>query len=129
MGTWKPGRRFVREDPGFAGPLAFSRDGQIAAITSTRFTVQLIDMATMEPLARLESPAPQHQSWLCFSPDGTLLAAASENHTIEVWDLRLMRQRLAEMGLDWDLPPYPPPPPAVSPSPLSVKVVLKEARP
>jgi tetratricopeptide (TPR) repeat protein len=26
-----------------------------------------------------------------------------------VWDLRLIRQQLAEMGLDWELPPYPTP--------------------
>jgi len=129
VGTWKPHRTISHEAPGLAGPVAFSRDGRMAAISPTRYSVQLIDMATWEPLARLESPAPQHLSCLCFSPDGSLLAAASGSHTIELWDFRVIRQRLAEMGLDWDLPPYPPPPPAVSPSPLSVKVVLKEARP
>ena len=25
-----------------------------------------------------------------------------------VWDLRLLRERLAEMGLDWDAPPFLP---------------------
>ena len=28
---------------------------------------------------------------------------------LRVWDLRLIRRHLAEMGLDWGLPPYPPP--------------------
>ena len=27
---------------------------------------------------------------------------------VRLWDLRLIRQELAQMNLDWDLPPYPP---------------------
>ena len=36
----------------------------------------------------------------------------SENQAfqkVQLWDLRLVRQELAQMNLDWDLPPYPPP--------------------
>jgi tetratricopeptide (TPR) repeat protein len=46
---------------------------------------------------------------LCFNQDGSLLAAATAHHLIQLWDLRKIRRQLATMGLDWDLPPYPPP--------------------
>jgi hypothetical protein len=26
---------------------------------------------------------------------------------VQLWDLRLIRQELAELHLDWDMPPYP----------------------
>ncbi len=130
VGTWRPGRRIPRDDPGLSAPMAFSRDGRMLAIACSRYAVQLIDASTFEPLARLEPPAPQGLTWLCFSPDGTQLAAAAGgNGTTQLWDLRAIRQRLADMGLDWDLPQYPPLPTAGSPRPLSVKLVLKEASP
>ena len=34
-----------------------------------------------------------------------------EGKAIRVWDLRLIRQQLVALGLDWDEPPYPPAPP------------------
>jgi eukaryotic-like serine/threonine-protein kinase len=129
VGTWRPGRRFERDNPGLFGPAAFSRDGRMLALASTRYTIQLIDLATHESLARLESPAPQHLSWLCFGPDGSQLAAASENHAVQLWDLPVIRRRLADMRLDWDLPPYPPAPPNAAAKLGAVKVVLDEDRP
>jgi tetratricopeptide (TPR) repeat protein len=38
-------------------------------------------------------------------------------HVIQVWDLRRIRQQLADLSLDWDLPPYPPPPSPPAPLP------------
>src|SRR5262249_36020236 len=46
-----------------------------------------------------------------FSPDGTRLIGAHSSGKAKgvcVWDLQLIRGHLAEMGLDWDAPPYPP---------------------
>ena len=37
-----------------------------------------------------------------------MLEPSSEG--LRVWDLRRIRARLAELGLDWDAPPYPPEP-------------------
>jgi len=128
-GTWRPGRRIPREDPGLSTPMAFSRDGRMLAIACSRYAVRLIDASTLEPLARLEAPAPQGLTWLCFSPDDTQLAAAERNGTVQLWDLRAIRRQLAEMGLDWDLPPYPPAPPTDASKPASIKVVLKENSP
>ena len=44
---------------------------------------------------------------IAFSPDGGELVTYGLNNTIRLWDLRLIRQELAEMGLDWPAPPIP----------------------
>jgi tetratricopeptide (TPR) repeat protein len=44
-----------------------------------------------------------------------------EEGTIQIWNLRAIREQLAAMGLDWDLPPYPPPKNAHA-TPLKVEV-------
>jgi tetratricopeptide (TPR) repeat protein len=59
-------------------------------------------------LATLTAPDPRGIEHLRFGPDGSRLAAVCTNRTVRVWDLRRIRGRLAEMGLDWDGPPYPP---------------------
>jgi WD40 repeat protein len=43
---------------------------------------------------------------LAFSPDGTRVAAGRD-HVVYLWDLRLIREALRPMGLDWDGPPDP----------------------
>jgi tetratricopeptide (TPR) repeat protein len=63
-------------------------------------------------------------TWLGFTPDGTRLVAVSEDgKAIHVWDLRLIRQQLVELVLDWDEPPYPPAPPPQKLEPLHVAIV------
>jgi hypothetical protein len=42
---------------------------------------------------------------------------------VHVWDLRLIRQRLAEMKLDWDLPPYAPETQPSSQDPVRLEVL------
>jgi hypothetical protein len=42
----------------------------------------------------------------CFTPDGTKLIVMGDG--LCVWDLRLIREQLLAMGLDWDWPPFPP---------------------
>jgi WD40 repeat protein/tetratricopeptide (TPR) repeat protein len=76
-------------------------------------------------LVRLPLPDPGGlmQAWI--SPDGArLIITGRENITREfyVYDLRRIRRGLAELGLDWDTPPYPPEP---DPSTLaSVRVTM-----
>jgi tetratricopeptide (TPR) repeat protein len=43
---------------------------------------------------------------LAFSGDNRRLLAADALGQIHVWDLWLIRKRLAQMNLDWDMPPY-----------------------
>jgi WD40 repeat protein len=79
------------------------------ARTSGGNRIQLLETATEKPLATLEPPG--SITWVgrsSFSPDGTRLAAMQGDQQVQLWDLRLLRQELAEMHLDWDMPPYPP---------------------
>jgi signal transduction histidine kinase len=96
------GRRLPRNDtPEFHGMIAFSPDRQLVALVRSLTQVQLLDAATFQEVARLESPVPQLISGLSFSPSSTQLAVATETPFIQVWDLRWLRQQLAELGLDW----------------------------
>jgi len=101
-----------RSPSGLPGPMAFAPDGRLLALARSTLEVQLFDPHTGRQVARLPSPFPQIISCLCFSPDGSRLAVATEAGTVELWDLRHIRRELAEMGLDWDQPPYPPAIPA-----------------
>jgi WD40 repeat protein/tetratricopeptide (TPR) repeat protein len=108
VGSWKPGR-FIEKERASFGAMAFSMDGKIMAILKSAQWVQLIDMATGSELAAFEAAESQHPNHLCFTPDGTKLVVGGDQPVIHVWELRAMRKELAEMGLDWDLPPYSPP--------------------
>jgi hypothetical protein len=79
----------------------------------------------------LEDPSQDLTSDACFTPDGTKLIALSGGKVrgIRVWDLRLIRQHLANMGLDWDAPPYPPADPGKTLVPLKLEVRLGELAP
>jgi WD40 repeat protein/Tfp pilus assembly protein PilF len=127
-GSWKAGPLIEgRQNGALPVPLAFSPDGKILASAAggpSSQPVRLVEPSSGREFATLSVPNPEWILWLCFSPDGSQLAAACSGHGIRVWDLRLIRQQLADIGLDWDLPPYPPmksPSPA---KPLQVKVVL-----
>jgi hypothetical protein len=38
---------------------------------------------------------------VAFNPDGTQLMACESSDALRVWDLRMIREKLADMGLDW----------------------------
>ena len=52
-----------------------------------------------------------------------------EGQAIRVWDLRLIREQLAKMGLDWDMPSYPPKSIPDNAPPLKVNVDLGDLDP
>jgi WD40 repeat protein len=56
----------------------------------------------------LEAPVSSSVAKFAFSPDGSQLVAVQHDQQVQLWDLRLLRQELAQMHLDWDLPPYSP---------------------
>src|SRR5262249_41249726 len=113
-------------------PLAFAPDGRLLALARSTTEVQLYDLTPdgrIAQVARLPSPAPQLISALSFSPDGSQLAVATEAGSVELWDLRRIRERLTDLGLDWDLPPYPPSRWDDRPGPLQMDVVGGEPVP
>jgi WD40 repeat protein len=85
-----------------SGPLAFTSDGKILAIADSLRNVRLIDTETGRELATLAAPEPYPTHWLCFRADGEQLAVACPNGVLRLWDLRRIRERLAEIGLDWE---------------------------
>jgi serine/threonine protein kinase/WD40 repeat protein len=103
VGTWQEGLRIKG-----VGDIGFSPDGKLLAVDDGQGAIRLIDPDTGRDYARLEDPN-QDRGGLSFSPDGTqLISSTNDSQSIHVWDLRAIRRQLAEMGLDWDLPPYPP---------------------
>jgi WD40 repeat protein len=120
VGSWEVERE-VPYATGLILPLAFSPDGALLAVPEGG-KVRLLDPATGDEFATLDDSRSGLISWLSFSPDGSQLAVASENHLVRVWDLRRIRKQLSELGLDWDLPPYPPGPSVKAAEPLRVTI-------
>jgi WD40 repeat protein/tetratricopeptide (TPR) repeat protein len=120
VGSWKVSKKIVRKQGYVFGIMAFSPDSKLLAIRNSHWDVQLIDPRTGRQLATLPNPESPTVDYLAFSPDGSRLAIVTHSqklirgtsrHTeLHVLDLRALRRQLAEMGLDWNLPPYPPTP-------------------
>jgi len=99
--------------------MAFSPDVKLLAIANSAWDIQLINCETGREVATLPNPDSQRILGLVFGPDGSQLAVDSTQiaavgkavREIHLLDLRAIRRQLAEMGLDWNMPPYPPPPP------------------
>jgi hypothetical protein len=80
-------------------------------MTRNGYLIQLLDATTLQELATLELTQPLILGQPTFGPEGTLLAAVFGVDGVVLWDLRLVRERLAAMNLDWALPASPPPRP------------------
>ncbi|HMF19409.1 MAG TPA: tetratricopeptide repeat protein, partial [Gemmataceae bacterium] len=87
----------------------FSPDGRVLAVEMGHGVVRLVNPYTGGEYTRLEDPNQDRAIGLAFSADGTqLVATNNDSHSIHVWDMRAIRRHLAKIGLDWDMPPYPP---------------------
>lgn len=103
-GTWEVEKRWSRENMGGAPSIViFSPDGVTMVVWDQGGKVRLLDHENGRELASLGACIP-----CAFSPDGGLLAAYDpEAKKLLVWDLRLVRQQLAALRLDWDAPLLP----------------------
>jgi serine/threonine protein kinase/WD40 repeat protein/tetratricopeptide (TPR) repeat protein len=118
VGTWREARRFG---------LAYSKwipNSQWLALTEVLGVIRFVEPDTGREVFRLPGPEPRLYYATCFSPDGTrVIAHVTGLEAIYVWDLRLIRERLKELGLDWDWPEFKPAPKAQrSRAPLAVTV-------
>ncbi len=122
LGSWQPGPTLSKDGRKDHG-VAPSPDGSLLYWSGLGSELsRLVHAGTGKELAALEPPRDAHHSCIQFSPDGTRLATGTDNHTIHVWDLRAIRRGLGEIGLDWDLPAYPPPDPKGDARPLRIDV-------
>jgi eukaryotic-like serine/threonine-protein kinase len=97
-------RRFGT-DAGFG----VSPDGSMLALLTPERILRLVDPGSGKEFARLESPDRNAVTSLTFNADNTRVIFSSiDGPGVYVWDLRVLRERLAELGLDWRLPSYPP---------------------
>jgi eukaryotic-like serine/threonine-protein kinase len=121
----RPVRRLRRDVALYPGWVAFSPDGRLMALEMAPAIIHLKEVATGRTVARLEDPHGDRAGWLGFTPDGTrLVTVANYAHAIHVWDLRLIREQLKTMDLDWDWPEFAPAdPPGKAAPPLKVRVV------
>jgi serine/threonine protein kinase/WD40 repeat protein/Tfp pilus assembly protein PilF len=106
VGSWQKAHALRRVNAGKAvGLIVFSPDGKMLAVLQGVSEVRLVEPGTGREFARLSTAGCPY----CFSPDGSqLVTYAGRDGVIQVWDLRLIRQQLKALDLDWDLPPYPP---------------------
>ena len=126
--TWEP---VLKLDPSallnpsnFTGPVVFAPDGVLVAATFLTNVIFLANIHTGKIVAQLECPEIINIAQLAFTPDGTRIVFRDDAaHILHVWDLRALRTELATMGLDWDLPRYPPALPQ-SGDPITVEVDL-----
>lgn len=114
VGDWKKAAFSISRKTGSShhAPIAFTKNGAIAALAYSRHTIQLHQLPlgdSLQPrlLATLESPDRSALEILVFSPDDTQLAAATKDQAVQVWSLRLIREGLAALNLARDWPAYP----------------------
>ena len=109
VNTLQPIRRLAREVAMNPGHVAFSPNGALMALEMSPAVIHLKEVASGRLVAKLEDPHGDRAGWISFTPNGTqLVVAAPYANAIHVWDLRIMRQRLKGMGLDWEWPDFPP---------------------
>jgi WD40 repeat protein len=129
VGSWQPGPRIARDGAAnLAGLVAFTQDSRLMAVSHSNDVIKLVDPATGREFATLPAARPSLISWICFSPDGSRLAVGAEKGLIHLWDLRHLRGVLAELGLDWELPPFPPPNGSPHSQPPQVQIDLGKLR-
>jgi len=106
VGSWtKPLWSFA------AGRIIFSPDARLMVLNDVIGSLRLLKISSGEEVARVSGPERTTYWPQCFTPDGTKLFAMGEG--LCAWDLRLIRDQLQAMGLDWDHKDWPPFPPAV----------------
>ena len=105
VGTWREVMTVPRAEDDAHGLIAFFPGGRVAALTKSRWVVQLVDLSSRRVLANLEAAqGPPLLDDLDISPDGSLLAVAQGNGGVRLWDLALIGRQLTEMGHRFEVP-------------------------
>ena len=89
--TWKATQKLQNPDGSFVRATAFMPDGKTLAMGSNAGNVQLLDVATGNPLETLKGHSSQISA-LVFSPDGRTLATGSHDLTVRLWNVETRRE-------------------------------------
>ena len=120
VGDWETN---VLLDPSRTGRLLdVSPDSRLALMSASEGHARLVEIESGRELVRIEAPD-RSLGQMAFTPDGVHLVEPC-TPGVRIWDLRRIRRRLAEYGLDWEGPAYPPEPDRPAPPPpLQLTVV------
>ena len=125
--NWTCVHRLPRDNIGdLAGYVAFDAQGKVIAITDRLRSVTLADAVDLRTLATFSAPDAAIISSLTLSDDGGHLAAGMENGMVHVWNVRLIRDELKKLGLDWNLPPLQAPTAAWQKETVRIRTRLTE---
>ena len=97
--TWEVGVKLERDHAHLAGPMSFSSDGRLLALTHSDRDVRLVDTSNLATIATLTAPEALLVSCLAFSGRNEFLAVGTENRVIQLWDLRSIRRDLSRLGI------------------------------
>jgi WD40 repeat protein len=107
-GSWESAPQSLPEDQiSEINQFAFSPDGKLLALVHGRYEIQIAKVPTCQVLATLRVPSLGAITSVRFNPSGSKLAALEWTGQLNLWDLRLLREELRRLSLDWDFPPFP----------------------
>jgi serine/threonine protein kinase/WD40 repeat protein/Tfp pilus assembly protein PilF len=108
--TWREGPSLG--GTGYSTPYcAFTADDELLALQAQPGVIRLVIPDTGREVARLTIAPSTRLHPLCFTQDGTQFAALGDETTdLYLFDLRMIRQELQKLDLDWDAPALPPAP-------------------
>jgi WD40 repeat protein len=104
---WKVGAWDKRVNSFAGGRFVFSPNSELIAVNDVIGCVRLLKTASGEEVARLTGPESRTYWPQCFTPDGTKLITMGGDGLC-MWDLRLIREQLQAMELDWNCSPFSP---------------------
>ena len=95
---------------GKADSFAFSPDSSLLALDTGRAVIRLINLGNRSRISfTWKIPIRIAETFFFWRRRQTV--TNNDEPSVHIWDLRAIRGHLAQMGLDWNLPAYPPAPP------------------
>jgi WD40 repeat protein len=80
---------------------AFSPDGRLLALGADKGQMEVWEVDARALLFRWQPHGVKNVEFLCFTPEGDLVTVAQNDDRLTVIRMRILRERLAAMGLDW----------------------------
>ena len=119
--SWEP-KLTLKE----SGHVVFSHDSQLLAMTIDR-TIKLLDVRDGKEFVTLKAPEELPIGGVAFARDNDRMAVGCFNfHTIQIWNLHQIRQRLAELKLDWEQLPIASGPMSSGAAHMKLNVILQD---